>query len=300
MNKYHFLLYFFLLLIPTARNTAAPLILPPVGWQIESRETFSPETLCRHIDGAAELLLEFGFKKMTAARLSRKGSQFSVEIYQMAGPLSALGIYLNRCAPETPIAGVIPRNSGDSFQLELVKSACFIVINRFDKNRKSLPLMEKLANKLAAEIPNIKVKWPCTLPEKGKIKGSVRLARGPLALRPVLSFGEDDVLRLHGKTWAVIADYRVRKGKETLIRINYQDEKKSRAVFISLLENPNSRMKISRKNDTSFVFRNNDNEKAIVQRHGNILDIRKIYSIPPSESRRRATRPNKRRNEHAD
>ncbi len=267
---------FFLLLIPAVHSIAIPINISFPGWQVENQKTFSPETLCEYIDGAAELLLEFGFKEMRIARLSRGKTQLSVEIYQMEEPLSALGIYLAKCAPETPLAGIIPRNSGDSWQLEIVKGSQFIVINRFDKNRESLPLMQKLANKLAAEIPDVTAKWPCTLPEKGLIKSSIRLARGPLALHPVFPFGKADILQLHRKIWAIIADYRVQKGIKTLIRINYPDEKKSRAVFFSLLENLDSQLKIIRKNDTTFIFQHNENTWVTIHWHHKILDIIKF------------------------
>ncbi len=258
-----------------------PTVVPPPGWKMESRETYSSENLYGYIDGGAELFLEFGFKELRIVRLTRGETQLSVEIYRMTGLLPALGIYLSKCAPETPMVGVIPRNSGDHYQLAMVRGCWFIFINNFDGNKTHLSLMVQLANKLAEQIPDKSPIWPSSFPPKGLVNGSVRLARGPVALQSVYTLGEGDVLQLNRQNWAMVADYRVCDKTETLIRVNYADERGSRSAFASLMEKLDPYLKVMRKNNTTLVFRDYAGEYGIARRYGSTLDIRVHLSSEP-------------------
>ncbi|MCK5878626.1 MAG: hypothetical protein KAH24_02535 [Holophagae bacterium] len=273
MCRYSCFLILFLVVVP-GLTASVPTVIPPPGWQVESRKVYSSENLYGHINGGAELFLEFGFKELQAVRLTRGKVQLSVEMYRMTEVLSALGIYLAKCAPETPMAGVIPRNSGDRYQLAMVRGSWFIFINNFDGNRENVPLMRQLANKIAAQVYDKLLAWPCSLPEKGLVKGSVRLARGPVALQPVYTLGEGDILRLNRQIWAMLADYRVKGRTETLIRANYADEKSARTTFLSLVEKLDPYLKVIQKNETSLVFQDYAGEYGIVSLHGRMLGIR--------------------------
>ena len=273
MYKNRFLILTFLVASLNA-NAIVLTLAPPAGWQVESQKVYSRETLYRYIDGGAELFLEFGFKELRVVRLKQGKARLSVEMYRMAEPLSALGIYLAKCAPEIPMRGVTARNSGDRYQLAMARGGWFILINNADGDKSRVPLMRQLANKLARQLPEKKVEWPCPLPGKGLVKGSIRLARGPLALRPVCALGKGDFLRLNRRYWAIIADYLIRGKTETQIRVNYENEKNSRNTFGFLLKNLASYLKVIRKNSTCLVFRDNAGEYGITRIHGPCLDIR--------------------------
>ncbi|NOY23064.1 MAG: hypothetical protein GXO70_06105 [Acidobacteria bacterium] len=242
---------------------------------------FSTENLYGYIDGGAELFLEFGFRELRVVHLSRGKVQLSVDMYRMAGVLSALGIYLAKCAPETPVKGVLPRNSGDRYQLAMVRGGWFIFINNFDGGNSCVPLMRQIANALARQIPDKPAAWPCSLPQKGLVKGSIRLVHGPVALQSVVTLGEGDILHLCGKAWAVVADYRVQNRTETLIRVNYGDSKDSRTAFKSLVENLDPYLKVIEKNDTALVFQDTAGEYGIARLSGRVLDIRSHLPIRP-------------------
>lgn len=280
MYKCSFFLLLFLVVSPDSA-AAVPTVTPPPGWQVESSKTYSSENLYGYIDGGAELFLEFGFKELRIVRLTRDKAQLSVEMYRMTELLSALGIYLAKCAPETPMAGVLPRNSGDRYQLALVQGCWFIFINNFDGKKEHLPLMRQLANKLAAQIPDKMMAWPCSLPEQGLVRDSIRLARGPVALQPVYTLGEGDILQLNRKVWAMVADYKVQGKTEIWIRVKYVDEKSSRNVFTSLLENLDPYLKVIRKNETDILFQDYAGEYGTILLSGRMLNIRVHLAFAP-------------------
>jgi len=272
MYKYSLFLLLFLVVLPLA--AAVPEVTPPAGWQVENQKTYSAENLYGYIDGGAELFLEFGFKELRVVHLARGKEQLSVDMYRMTGVLPALGIYLAKCAPETPVPGIIPRNSGDAYQLALVRGSFFIFINNFDGNAAHLPLMRDLANSLARQIPDKLSAWPCSLPEQGLVKNSIRLARGPVALQSVYTLGKGNILQLNAKVWAMVADYRVKDKRETVIKVSYPDEQKGRDAFDSLKENLDPYLKVMRKNETDIVFQDYAGEYGIVHLSGQMLSIR--------------------------
>jgi len=273
MCKFSLFLLLFLVVLPLSAE-AVPKVTVPAGWEVESQKTYFTENLYGYIDGGAELFLEFGFKELRVVHLTQGKEQLSVDMYRMTGVLPALGIYLAKCAPETPMAGVVPRNSGDRYQLALVRGSWFIFINNFDGNAAHLPLMRELANSLARQIPDKLLAWPCSLPEQGLVKNSIRLARGPVALQSVYTLGEGDILQLNRQNWAMVADYMVKGKTETLIRAKYDNEQFARKVFASLLKNLDPYLKVIRSNDKAFVFQDYAGEYGTVRLSGPTLTIR--------------------------
>ncbi len=276
---------FILLFLPLVGRIApasVPDVVPPPGWQTAGCLSYNAGNLFRYIDGGADLFLEYGFNNLRVIRLSRGKSQLSVELYQMAEPLSALGLYLLKCTPETPVKGVVPRNSGDRYQLAMVQGPWFILIRNSDGAGNRLGVMRRVANMLAEQIPAMVTKLPCDFPEKGRVKGSIRLARGPLAARQLFNLGEGDVLRLHGKVWAVAVDYRVGNRVETWIRVKYPDGKDSRKVFWRLQKTVSGNQKLLKAGKTFLVFRNGAGVICTVNLRGRVLDIRVHSSLVAS------------------
>ena len=102
------------------------------GW-IKSGERliFYKNDLYGHIDGGAELFLEFGFDRLTVQKYQNGDDEINLEIYQMTEPASALGIYLLKCGREKPHADVKARNTTNPYQMTMVQDDCFIQINNF-------------------------------------------------------------------------------------------------------------------------------------------------------------------------
>jgi len=81
-------------------------------WKLlEPVRTFGPDTLYEEIDGEAELVLPYGVERMTVAvlgRAARPGSEVRLEVYRMASPRDAYGIWSQYRYPDQEILRIPP------------------------------------------------------------------------------------------------------------------------------------------------------------------------------------------------
>jgi len=81
-------------------------------WKLlEPVRTFGPDTLYEEIDGEAELVLPYGIERMTVAVLGRAahpGAEVRLEIYRMASPRDAYGIWSQYRYPDQEVLPIPP------------------------------------------------------------------------------------------------------------------------------------------------------------------------------------------------
>lgn len=81
-------------------------------WKLlEPVRTFGPSTLYEEIDGEAELVLPYGMERLTVAvlgRTARPGSEVRLELYRMASPRDAYGIWSQYRYPDQEILRIPP------------------------------------------------------------------------------------------------------------------------------------------------------------------------------------------------
>ncbi len=81
-------------------------------WKLlEPVRTFGPDNLYEEIDGEAELVLPYGMDRMTVAVLgttARPGSEVRLEMYQMASPRDAYGIWSQYRYPDQEVLPIPP------------------------------------------------------------------------------------------------------------------------------------------------------------------------------------------------
>lgn len=221
--------------LPAALEFPADGFAP--GWKRSGPvESYAPAALYNVIDGGAELFLELGFVDLRIQKYAGVGAEIAVEAYRMQNPPAALGIYLLKCGRETPLAGVGIRNSGDPYQVALLKNHYFIFINSFSGREELLPVMKELARRLDAAIPAAEaVRELDILPVKDMVPGSALLLRGPYSLQAIYTLGDGDILLLEGKRFAAAAVYRDSAGAgHTLIVAPYEDEETAAGAFENL------------------------------------------------------------------
>jgi len=78
-------------------------------------EQYGPKDLWQKIDGAADLFISYGFKRLLTAPFARSGSpQLEVSLYDMGSDLNAMGVYLQeRSEGEKAAIGWEGYKSGD-------------------------------------------------------------------------------------------------------------------------------------------------------------------------------------------
>jgi len=121
-----------LLVVAAPQAGAGDPVLDPLAakgeWRLlEPVRTFGPGNLYEEIDGEAELVLPYGMERLTVAvlgRTARPGSEVQLELYRMASPRDAYGIWSQYRYPgqETlrisPSEAIVSDTSADVFRGE--------------------------------------------------------------------------------------------------------------------------------------------------------------------------------------
>lgn len=260
----------------SAQELRMPADNAVAGWmRFEKVRNYAQNDLYGYIDGGAELFLELGFKDLTIQKYHKGNSEIAIEAYRMESPDAALAIYLFKCGKETPLTGITVRNTGDQYQLMLLKGDYFLLVNNFQGDKAILPAMIEFANKT---LKNILTGRPSELFKillaENIIKGSELILRGPYSLQSLVTLGQGDILQLSGKIYGVAADYKDNRGAAyTRIVISYPDTNAAQSAFDNLLTHLDPYLKVIQKSKDSFTFQNAKGKTSIAELHGQILNL---------------------------
>jgi hypothetical protein len=259
----------------------AQTILPgdgfAVGWKKSAPlRTFISQDLFNHIDGGAELFLEFGFARLFVQAYGDGVSELTAAVYEMESATAALSIYLMKMGKETPFPEIAARNSSEDAQLTIVKGRYFIQIDNFGDKPAPRSTAVSLAKALLASLSDDKPESILNrLPAENRIPGSERLIRGPYGLQPYFTFGEGDVLQLDGKIFAALAEYTAADGsKYSRLIIPYPDGSAAAAALVYLRANLDPYLNVVETSPSGFAFIDFQKKYGTVALAGNVLDIR--------------------------
>ncbi len=227
------------------------------GWQPAGppRVYAGPE-LYQLIDGGAEIFFEQGFERVTTRRYALAGDVIGIELYAMVDATAALGIYLARCGDETPAPGLELRHTAGRYELLAVQGRYYIAVEDLSGRAERAADLVIFARALAGRLPPPEpVTALALLPEAGRVSGSVRLIRGPLALQPFVLLGEGDVLQLAGRVTAAAAAYRDPAGRFTLVVAPYADGDTAGRVFAGVQQKLDPGITPITRTPSRLVFR---------------------------------------------
>jgi hypothetical protein len=273
-------------------------ILPPdgfaPGWKkAEALRTFTGQDLFNHIDGGADLFLEFGFARLFVQAYSNGTSELTAAVYVMESATAALGVYLMKMGRETPFPEIPARNSSEESQLTIVKGRHFIQIDNFDATPAPRVASTALAGAVLARLADERPESVLDrLALENRIPGSERLIRGPVALQPYYTFGEGDILGLNGLIFGALADYRASDGSIfSRIFIPYPTSAAAKAVLENLRANLDPYLKIVADRPAGFDFSDFQKKYGRIELRSEVLEIRfKLadLKVPSSSSRGRS------------
>jgi hypothetical protein len=125
---------------------------PPVGWALSgSPQVFTKKTLFEHIDGQADLFLQYGFKKSIFAVYRNKNSsrdKIDVDIYDMGDVVHAFGIF-SRFRQEGRSAGIGLASYLEDSDALFYKGKYFVVLQATESNSSRL---KQLAETIESRI----------------------------------------------------------------------------------------------------------------------------------------------------
>lgn len=256
------------------------------GWMKGTKtRRFVRANLYDHIDGGAELFLEFGFEDLIVQDYRKDGQEITLEVYRMECAEAALGIYLMKCGQEVPHPRIPARNSADKLQLLIVKNNYLLMVNNFKGEEAFVPVMVALSQKTLELIPEgLPVETLTLLPEENLIPGSQRLIRGPLALQSLFTLGEGDILQLKGSIFGVSARYESKDGKSyTRIIVAYHSAEEAQEAFAHLHSNLDPYLKILNREKGMFQFKDYKKQYGLVSlKEKNLSILVNLSKLPPS------------------
>ncbi len=241
---------------------AAEIVLPGddfvPGWKASGKASIFVQTdLFNHIDGGADIFLEFGFQRAIVQRYDKVETELAVEIYEMAGPESALGIYLTKCGRETPFDGIPARNSSETAQFTIIKGRYFIQVDNFGEDKTAVPAMAALARSILGQVADEPADPALLslLPKEKLIAASERLIRGPVALQPYFTFGEGDIFRQGGTIFGAVGEYLDDTGRKFgELVIAYPAPEAALEVLSGVKAGLDPYLKIVESGEAGFVF----------------------------------------------
>lgn len=232
--------------------------------------------LFNHINGGAELFLEFGFNELTVCKYSDGHSVIDLEVYKMENDLSALGIYLSKTGEESPRQEITARNTINPYQIILKSGRFFIMINNFSGQVKLQSLMINLGQTLVDQIEEQdSTDLFSYLPIENQVEGSQIIFRGPFGLQSIYTFGKGDILLLEGKHFGISANYKSEGDKNiSQLFIPYPDNETAIKAYKNLVLNLDPYLKIVDKSENHFVFKDYKNEFGWATIDENLLEIK--------------------------
>jgi hypothetical protein len=255
-----------------------PLQEPLAGWIPSGPpELFRGAELYGHINGGSELYLELGFEVLQVQELSRGEARLEVELYRMADPVAALGVYLSRCGRETPDPRLHDRHTAGRHQLLLLRERFLVVVNNPSGTPALVAALPEVAQALAERLPPASALEVLTpLPTAGRIAGSERVVRGPVGLSALFTLGDGNVLQLGGRVTAVAAGFgeSAPDGPYTLVLADYPDEAAARQAFVHAVSHLDPSLQVLLRDDLRLGFRDYAGRFGLVVVDGRRLTLR--------------------------
>ena len=257
---------------------------PPEGWvSVAPPRRFVGADLFNHIDGAAEVFLELGFRRVLVQGYDRDGTTLDLQVFEMQDATAARAMFLRLRGKGVAVPGVTGRNVGNPYQITAQQSRFFVQVNNPTGNEGDTPAMAELANRTLQSLPaDEKVSILAVLPEEGKVPGSEAIVRGPYTLQSICTLGEGDILQMNGQVFGVAADYETKAdGRFTRLIIPYPDANAARAAFANLRSHLDPELRPVRHNERSIVFQDYRNQFGDAVLRENTIDIRVGLSNDP-------------------
>jgi hypothetical protein len=255
----------------------AQLAGPGPEWTEADRpRRFVGQDLFNHIDGAAELFLELGFREVIVRRYTDGTATLAHEVYEMKDATAARGIYLRFRGKGTPVAGVAGRNFGNRYQIAAQKDRTFVQVTNASGEERCLPAMVNLVNQATGAVPHDgDVTLLDLLPAEGLVPGSEVIVCGPYSLQSVFTLGEGDILQLQGQRCGIAGDYRTEPdGSFTRLIVAYGRGEVAQAAFQHLRQGLDAQLQVLRQDEHTVIFRDANGRFGSVTARNDQLDLR--------------------------
>jgi hypothetical protein len=150
------------------------------GWRLETAvNSYDAVSLWEFINGAAETFMQYGFRGVETAELSRDGTILAVSIYDMGSALNAYGIYRSELPDAAePLAIGAQAIMSPPYQALMAKDRFYVKVDVYDgamDDATGRAVLENIAGSLPGSdgMPD----EFAALPKKDRVAGSEQFTR---------------------------------------------------------------------------------------------------------------------------
>ena len=127
------------------------------GWQMQGAAyTYQPDSLYQYINGAADQVIAYGFKKLCGAEyICTTDTQESlvIDIYDMGSDLSAFGMFTSKKDPASASLGIGAESFGNEQYVAFYKKHFYVEIQSRISAEKNRLIPQQAARLVAQKIP---------------------------------------------------------------------------------------------------------------------------------------------------
>jgi hypothetical protein len=229
-------------------NPAGLLPEEVAGWRANGAlQTYDRETIFKFMDGAGEVYLQYGFRRLFVREFSRAGAPtIGAQLYDMTSPGEAFGIF--SFEREDDEAGIGQGSEYAAGLLRFWKGPFFVSVSADRETPEAREAVLSLGRHIAdgipeeGELPAILQGLPPRVSPPGSpasvsldlSETSVRYFHGHFCLATHYPIWEGNILGLGPDTDAVLASYRLGPQAARLLLVRYPDRQRAAQALEAL------------------------------------------------------------------
>lgn len=206
------------------------------GWSLAPEEVVhTPENLYIYIDGASELYISYGFRKLVARRYTRKGwPEITVDLFEMSDAGSAFGIFAH--SQEAPGREIGQDSEYLDGLLRFWQGKYYVSLLCSPETPETRTALLALGRRLAQRLPlaGKRPKALALLPENGLIAASIRYFRHHAWQNTYVFLSADNILDIGPDSEAILAKYDQGGERPVVLQVLYRDQTAARRAFAHL------------------------------------------------------------------
>jgi len=206
------------------------------GWKLAPEaETYTAETLYRYIDGASELYISYGFKKLLTRRYVKEGQpEITADLFDMGDASNAFGIFAH--SQENPDNGIGQDSEYVDGLLRFRQGSCYASLLCSPETPEARAALLALGKRLAGRLPAgaARPEVISLLPDSGLIASSIRYFRHPAWQNTYQFISSENILGIGRDCEAVLAKFSQGEQRPIVLLVLYPDGIAAERAFANL------------------------------------------------------------------
>jgi len=207
------------------------------GWSLAPEAAvYTPEDLYTYIDGASELYISFGFKKLATRRYAKKDwPEITVDLFEMSDAGSAFGIFAH--SQEEPDQEVGRDSEYLDGLLRFWQGNYYVSLLCSPETPETRTALLALGRRLAQRLPRAgeRPKALTLLPADGLISASIRYFRHHAWQNTYVFLHSENILEIGPDSEAILARYEQGAGRPVVLLVLHRDHAAAGRAFANLV-----------------------------------------------------------------